>query len=201
MDLNQRNLEYENDKLLIEFMEQLRDKNMPNTISELPSIRNAAIEKINSINDYCKKRGVYYFSELPISGIINSRIMNDVETGIFVANSMPQKEDVSKKLYIPKITSLFLYVKSVKKEMVFDTIYNDIDNLELEKIYRYTYLKYYDSLIASESDETLKEMLEKDIEISKKLGLSEEFMSVKEYVDGLIERRNSICKQNVYKPN
>ena len=103
MDLNQRNLEYENDKLLIEFMEQLRDKNMPNTISELPSIRNAAIEKINSINDYCKKRGVYYFSELPISGIINSRIMNDVETGIFVANSMPQKEDVSKKLYIPKI--------------------------------------------------------------------------------------------------
>ena len=44
-------------------------------------------------------------------------------------------------------------------------------------------------------------MLEKDIEISKKLGLSEEFMSVKEYVDSLIERRNSICKQNVYKPN
>ena len=201
MDLNQRNLEYENNKLLIEFMEQLRDKNMPNTISELPSIRNAAIEKINSINDYCKKRGVYYFSELPISGIINSRIMSDVETGIFVANSMPQKEDVSKKLYIPKITPLFFYIKSVKKEMVFYTIYNDIDNLELEKIYRYTYLKYYDSLISSESDETLKEMLEKDIEISKKLGLSEEFMSVKEYVDSLIERRNSICKQNVYKPN
>ena len=201
MDLNQRNLEHENDKLLVEFMEQLRDKDMPNTISELPSIRNAAIEKINSINDYCKKRGVYYFSELPISGIINSRIMNDVETGIFVANSMPQKEAVSKKLYIPKITPLFFYVKSVKKEMIFYTIYNDIDNLELEKIYRYTYLKYYDSLIASESDETLKEMLEKDIEISKKLGLSEEFMSVKEYVDSLIERRNSICKQNVYKPN
>ena len=201
MDLNQRNLEYENNKLLIEFMEQLRDKNMPNTISELPSIRNAAIEKINSINDYCKKRGVYYFSELPISGIINSRIMSDVETGIFVANSMPQKEDVSKKLYIPKITPLFFYIKSVKKEMVFYTIYNDIDNLELEKIYKYTYLKYYDSLISSESDETLKEMLEKDIEISKKLDLSEEFMSVKEYVDSLIERRNSICKQNVYKPN
>ncbi len=85
--------------------------------------------------------------------------------------------------------------------MVFNTIYNDIDNLKLEKIYRYTYLKYYDSLIASESDETLKEMLEKDIEISKKLGLSEEFMSVKEHVDSLIERRNSVCKQNVYKPN
>ncbi len=201
MDLNQRNLEYENNKLLVEFMEQLRDKNMPNTILELPSIRDAAIEKINSINDYCKKRGVYYFSELPISGIINSRIINDVETGIFVANSMPQKKDVSKKLYIPKITPLFFYAKSVKKEMVFNTIYNDIDNLKLEKIYRYTYLKYYDSLIASESDETLKEMLEKDIEISKKLGLSEEFMSVKEHVDSLIERRNSVCKQNVYKPN
>lgn len=172
----------------------------PSISEDLVSIKEIGKEKIEEFEKYCISKGVYYFSELPISESINDIIITAIETGVDTKSLILDAEKIKNRTFwIPIITPLSIYKNAMKKLRVYNSIIEIISNMDFEDIYKAEYAKYYINAIVSKDVSEIEEMLKKDEELAVRLDMVEQFQEIKSIAERFIEKKKKDCKINVYK--
>lgn len=172
-----------------EFLLKLNELYDPN---EIGSIQNLARAKIMSFIEYCESKNVFYFLELPISEIINELTLEIAKEGLAIdeeAIAIMKKFDDNNIFLL----NLLYRIKLYRIRSKYFDLYGVLNEWDFGSIYYLGYKAYYEKAFNNDiTSEELKQALDRDNELSIRLGMEEEFSMVKEF----IEKKK--CKINVY---
>lgn len=181
-----------NHKIYNKFKFEINKKYEDRVSDDLPSIKELVLNKLNELNTFCEQRDVCYFSELPISEEINSDILFWLDEGLEYKNKIIDCNKIKNiKFVIPGITELKYELIATRNLKEYLKCYQKIESIDIKSEYSEYYESYYKKYItgydASEKKtKELNKLLDRDIEITDKLGLSEEFVPVKRMICSVI---------------
>ena len=165
-------------------------------IQDLPSIKELALNKLYELNSYCEQKNVCYFSELPISEEINSNILYWLNTGIELKNDILDYDKINNiRFIIPGVTKLKYELIATRNLREYLKCCNKIESIDLENVYGEYYESYYKKYTKNydASDRKTRELnllLNRDIEISDRLGLQQEFLPAQNFMLSIISIGN-----------
>ena len=169
---------------------------------DLPSIKSLVKQKINEYIEYCESKGVYYFSDLPISSDINEFMFESISSCINFKKQLKKLENeiYNLKFVIPFITKGTYKKKALDKAGAYLTKYNFIDGMSFQDIYKMFYISYYQNpaIYGELTIEAVNDVIYKNEILAKKLGTLKEHQEVIQAVSDLVYKMIG-DKQLIYK--
>lgn len=164
----------------------------PEIHNELQSIKKVALDKLYEIIDFCEAKGIYFYSELPISAYINKIILEYMDSGISLKEKISEIQKLKKTINpILKRTRL-LEISEILAEYRRHIKY--LKELNFEGLYITAYIEYYKDLIANGLIDNIQNG---DTLLARQLGMEENYkIAMKILIGWSLNLIDDDCKLN-----